>query len=255
MHTFESLKMDLIRGGVKADDTLLVHSSMKKIGPVEGGADTVLDVFMDYPGKQGLILFPSLSYSLVGSETPVFSVTGTPAVTGILPELFRKRPGVVRSLHPTHSLAAYGADAAEFTSGHERFDSPGNRLSPWGKLYDRGGKILFIGTGINCNTFLHAVEEWADVPDSLTEEHQPLVVIDYSGNRIPVPSRRHVGTHSVYYHLMEPFFEEAGAISTLKFGDAECRLLDARKGADAVMKVLKKTPLFFTPEYQETNSR
>lgn len=250
MHTFESLKQDLIRGGIEADDTLLVHSSMRQIGEVEGGAETVLNVFMDYPGRLGLVLFPSLSYSVVNGESPVYSVTDTPSVVGLLPELFRKRRGVVRSLHPTHSLAAYGPDAAEFIRGHERFDSPGHRESPWGRLYDRAGKILFIGTGLGCNTFLHAVEEWAEVPGMLTDEHQPLEVVDYQGNRTQVPSRRHVGTHSKYYHLAGPIFDEARAITHMKFGHAQTVLLDARKAADAVMKLLHDEPLFFTDEYQ-----
>lgn len=40
-------KLDLLQGladmGLTGQETILIHSSMKSIGPVDGGADTVLD--------------------------------------------------------------------------------------------------------------------------------------------------------------------------------------------------------------------
>ena len=145
MYTAEDLKIDLQNLQIFPNDTLLIHSSMKSIGEVAGGADTVLDMLMDYFKETGLLAFPTLSYRDVNAEQPRFDVKNTPACTGILPELFRKRCGVIRSLHPTHSLAAFGRDAAEFTAMHETFDTPGAVGSPWWKLLQRKGKILFIG--------------------------------------------------------------------------------------------------------------
>ena len=249
MYDFDTLSADLVRGGLEHDDTLLVHSSMKKIGEVKGGADTVLNVLMNYFEASGLLVFPSLSYSLVNADSPLFSVIDTPCVVGLLPEMFRRRPRVIRSLHPTHSLAAFGRDAAEFISGHEEFDTPCARRSPFGKLYDRKGKILFIGTGIGCNTYLHGVEEWFGVPNMFTVKPEHLIVIDYNGNRIPVDSRRHVGSHSRYYAQMETNFEKVQAISFMKFGDADCCVLDCRKVADVTGMLLQKNPLLFTEEW------
>lgn len=249
MHTFESLTADLRNAGIVPEDTLLVHSSMKSIGEVEGGADTVLDVFMNYLKSDGLAVFPTLSYRL-NTENPRFDVRLTESQVGILPELFRQRPGVIRSLHPTHSLAAYGKDAAEFTAGHEKFDSPGAEYSPWWRLYERGGKILFLGTGINCNTYLHAVEEWLPVPGSLSEAKQPLEVVDYDGNVIAVPSRRHQGGHSRFYHRLEKLYRDNGAMIDVKFGDAQCVLADCRKLADLTLGALAKEPFIFTEGYQ-----
>lgn len=237
--------------GLKREDTVLIHSSMKSIGEVEGRAEGVLEALEEYFAP-GLLVFPTLSYSVVNARQPVFSVRDTPVCVGILPELFRSRPGVIRSLHPTHSVAARGADAAEFVSGHEKFDSPAHPDSPWGKLYRRGGKIMFLGTGtIGCNTYLHGVEEWLPVPGMLTETHQELVVFDYDGRRIEVPSRRHVGSHSKWYNLMEEPFRKAGGLTEGKFGDAATVIVDARIAGDVTYELLKKTPLFFTPEYQE----
>ena len=74
----------------KPSDTVLVHSSMKSIGKVEGGADTVLDVLMDYFGKTGLLVFPTLTYTIYGEEKKIYSPEKTPSVVGLLPEMFRK---------------------------------------------------------------------------------------------------------------------------------------------------------------------
>ena len=250
MHSKETLKADLARMGLKPEQTVLIHSSMRAIGEVENRADGVLDALMEYFAP-GLLVFPTLTFRYVNAETPEFSVTDTPACTGILPELFRKRPGVFRSLHPTHSVAAAGKEAEEFVSGHENFDSPAHRNSPWGKLYDRNAVILFIGATLTSNTFLHGVEEWLPVPGMLTEVPQALVIKTADNRIIERPSRRHQGQHSAWYHLMEQPFRENNALSEGTFGDAHVYLLDARKAGDVVYALLKEHPLFFTKEYQE----
>ena len=43
MYTKEELKQQLRNVGLTGKETILIHSSMKSIGPVDGGADTVLD--------------------------------------------------------------------------------------------------------------------------------------------------------------------------------------------------------------------
>ena len=87
MHTYKTLTEDLEKSGLKRDDAILIHSSMRSIGEVEGRADTVLDVLMDYFGKEGLLVFPTLTWSNVNADGAVFDVRNTPSVVGILPQL------------------------------------------------------------------------------------------------------------------------------------------------------------------------
>ena len=236
--------------GLKPEDTVLIHSSMKSIGQVDGGADAVLEALEEYFAP-GLLVFPALTYNTVTLENPLFSEKETPCCIGLLPEMFRKRPRTQRSLHPSHSLCAAGREAKDFLAGHENFDSPAHRDSPWGKLYDRDAYILFIGTGISCNTFLHSVEEWLPVPGMLTEEKWPLVIETADGRRLPCPSRRHVGAHSRYYALMEQPFRSGKALTDGRFGDAHVHILRARPAGDITLEQLRHIPLFFTQEYQE----
>lgn len=101
MHTKESLKKQLAAMGLTGEETILIHSSMKAIGETQKGADTVLDALMEFFEK-GLLLLPTHTWKTINAENPVFDVDNEPACVGILPNLFLKRPGVIRSLHPTH---------------------------------------------------------------------------------------------------------------------------------------------------------
>ena len=74
MITKGQLKKDLEKLGIKPSDTLLIHSSMKAIGPVDGGADAVLDMLMDYFRDEGLLVFPTLSYGEINAAHPIFDV-------------------------------------------------------------------------------------------------------------------------------------------------------------------------------------
>lgn len=48
MYTKNQLKEQLKNMGLAGNETILVHSSMKSIGAVDGGADTVLDALIEY---------------------------------------------------------------------------------------------------------------------------------------------------------------------------------------------------------------
>ncbi len=115
MHTKRKPDVDLARLGIDPRGTLFVHS-YKSIGDVEGRADTVLDALMEYM-KDGLLALPTHTWNNVNLQNPVMDVLYTPVCVGILPELFRKRAGVRRSLHPTHSVAAIGRGAGRVPRG------------------------------------------------------------------------------------------------------------------------------------------
>ena len=237
---------NLIAAGLAPNDTVLIHSSMKSIGDVENGANGVLDALIEYFSKDGLLVFPTLSYNIYAHEDMLFSYNDTPSVVGLLSEMFRTRAGVIRSMHPTHSVAALGKKAQEFTSNHEE-KTPCSRTSPWGKLYDYNAKILFIGVkNISCCTYFHAVEEWMQVPDSLSSQPYMLKVKDSLGNVKVLPSYRHINHHNNFYAKPTAILEEHNALKYVKFGDANCILLDAKKSADIVMDLLKEDINYFT---------
>lgn len=249
MHTRENLIKQLEQLGIDNKGTLLIHSSMKSMGEVEGGADTVLDAFTEYM-KDGLLVLPTHTWSYINAENPKFDVHRSPSCIGILPELFRKRPGVVRSLHPTHSVAALGRDAAEFTKDDHLFDTPCARGSAWGKLLDRKATILLVGVDLKRNTFIHGVEEWVDIPGRLTDTHEMLYTVLPDGTEIPVPSRRHCGlSWSEHFWKVDEVLESKGAMYKGQLGDAVVRVCDAEKLTKVITEMLIDNPDLFSDNH------
>lgn len=250
-YTKQSLKQDLAAMGLTGAETILIHSSMKSIGEVEGGADTVLDALMEY-FAQGLLLLPTHTWRFMDGGNTVFDVRNSPCCVGILPELFRQRPGVIRSLHPTHSMAAYGKDAAAYLAGELETSTP---CAPGG-CYDRlrtvHGKILLLGVTHARNTFIHSVEEVLNVPHRLTDKPLKLTVVDEAGESHTAYMRRHYNADQP--HISEDFVKleqaylDCGAAQNTKLGDAKCILCDAEGVFRVTRHVLAPNPEAFVVE-------
>jgi len=155
---------DLRALGVRPDGVLLVHSSLRALGPVAGGAETVVRGLLDALGPDGTLLMPALSYNHVTPAQPIFDVRFTPSNVGALPEYFRTRPGTRRSLHPTHSVCGVGKLAAEILGRHAEDRTPCGPRSPFRLLPEHDGQILMLGCGLRPNTSLHGVEELSEPP-------------------------------------------------------------------------------------------
>ncbi len=246
MHTKYSIMEQIDRLGIKKTDTLLIHSSMKAIGQVENGGDTVIDAFIEYL-SQGLLIFPTHTWKQINEEYSVFNPLTEPSCVGLLTNLFFKRPNVYRSLHPTHSVAAIGRDALNYVSGEENWDTPCPRYGCWGKLYDRNAKILFLGCSLKRNTILHGVEEWNNIPNRMKDEHQMLKIIT-PDRIIERPMRRHynaAGDISENYGKIKDALLYTGLAHEGKIGDADSVLCDAKGMVDLVTSFLHHNPDLF----------
>jgi len=246
MHTKASLKEQLTEMNIDPSGTILVHSSFKSIGKVEGGADTVLDAFSEYM-KEGLLVFPTHTWSTINADNPCFYVEESQSCVGILPELFRKREDVIRSSHPTHSVAALGKESKEYVAGDEQFDTPCARNSTWGKLLDRRAHILLVGVDLRRNTFIHGIEEWLDIPNRLTDTHEMLYTILADGTKIAVPSRRHRGLPwSEHFWKVDDVLKEEGALTFGQLGNAVVRICDTVKMTEVLTRMLTENPELFS---------
>lgn len=245
MYTKEELKQQLRNVGLTGKETILIHSSMKAIGEVEGGADIVLDAWMEY-FAEGLLLLPTHTWANVNAQHPVYDYRNTPSCVGLLTNLFRQREGVVRSLHPTHSLAGYGKNAAEYLAGEEERNTPCTPGGAYDRLKDCGGKILLVGIGHERNTYIHSVEEVLNVPSRLAAEPMLLTTILPDGREKKVYMRKHYNPDQP--HISEDFvklnqaFLDCGAVEVVMFGDAKCLLCDAQKVFRVVRHVLAPDP-------------
>jgi aminoglycoside 3-N-acetyltransferase len=245
MHTLQTLLDDLARLDLNPLGTLLVHSSYRSIGEVLGRADTVLTALETYM-REGLLVLPTHTWSTVDANQPIYSVRDTPSCIGILPEIFRHRPGVFRSAHPTHSVAAKGKDAREFIAGDEYKNTPCAKDSAWGRLLDRNATILFIGVDLTKDTFIHGIEEWLDIPERLTDSQEQLISILEDGTSVAVPSHRHIGNVSDNFHRVEQKMREEGVLRYGVFGDAQVMLHECQPLHDILAPMLEADPQLFS---------
>jgi aminoglycoside N3'-acetyltransferase len=190
------LRRDLAGLGIGAGDVLFVHSSFGAFRGFTGTAVDVITLLQELVGPGGTVLMPSqptagssIDYLESGS---ICDVRTTPTRMGLIAEFFRRTPGVSRSLHPTHPVTGWGRRAEELLAGHETANTPCGTGSPYMKLIEAGGKIVHLGSGFQCTTFLHATEEFTldRMPVSpWTEETYVGRVRDGEGRVLEVPTR------------------------------------------------------------------
>ena len=163
--TFEHIVAALQQVQVDRGAVVYVHSSLSSMGYVQGGADAVIDAFLDVVGPQGTLCVPTIVYAGRGPRPP-FDVARSPSEVGRITETLRLRPEARRSDNPTHSVAAIGRQADEITAGHaggEGRPSPWGELafgheSPWQRFYDLDAICVLLGVDWEVNTMFHYIQ-------------------------------------------------------------------------------------------------
>ena len=240
---------DLKRLGITEGRDLLVHSSYKSLGPDTRGIAKVIDALKAAVGKSGNLLLPTLSYESVTQENPHFDIRNTPSCVGAINECFRKQRGVVRSMHPTHSVSVYGPDAAEITGSHYLDTTPVGSNSPFRKLRDRNGLILMLGCGLRPSTSMHGVEELT-LPPYVLKHTVTYTCVDRDGNTMEMNVKRHNFSNKHGERLTQRYDRLKHVLPTYvmrtgKVLDAECYIIEAKPMWDIAEAVLKEDPLFF----------
>lgn len=241
MYTKEDLIKQLNEMGLLSTDNVLMHSSMKKIGDVQNRADGVLDALMEY-FDEGLLILPTHTWDTIDLENNLFDTSNEPVCVGILPELFRKRANVYRSLHPTHSVGAYGKNAKTYIKGEEDGLTPANPKGLWGRLPEIDAKILLVGVDHGRNTFIHSIEEMMDVPNRFTE-NKILFEIKDGDKTIEREFYKHetpgMPSLSDNYQKAGKLLIDKGIVKEYKFGDADVLLMDAYELMVFIKEMLK----------------
>ena len=245
--TFSQLAAQMKAIGICPGDILLVHSSLRAIGPVEGGAATVLAALREALGPEGTLLMPSfpsgLEYDFATSGY-TFDVRNTPSGCGYLTEYFRNQPGVIRSWSPTHSLAAEGPLAATLLQDHEKCSVTAGKGSPFQKLIEHHGKILMLGPTRHSNTTMHYLENTGGAP-TLSCRCFTTHVITPDGKTIDTPIYPHLPGVNRNYPKAIDLLNEVGGLSAGPIGNATCDLYDAWKLRNVVYDALRENPCAF----------
>ena len=238
-----SMQFQLKALGLRAGDIVLAHSSFKSLGITD--PEEIIGALQDVLRPQGTLLMPALTYL---QQPPHLHDTRTASsCVGFLTEYFRARPGTVRSLHPTHSVCAVGAQVQEMLGEHWRDTTPCGRFSPFHRLIERGGEILMIGCGLRPNTTMHAVEEYV-CPPYLFGPEREYTITDQNGNVFQKMYTRHGfrGYRQRYDRIAGLL--NAEELRTGPVGKALCHLIDASALHRVGVQKLQEDPFFFVEE-------
>ena len=178
--TVDELVTQLRRLGVSDADVVMVHASLRRIGPVEDGATGVIDAIDRAVGDAGTSMMtlgardywswvnehPEEARPELLADAEAFDARHTPADpdVGALAEAYRRRPGTHVSDHPEGRFAARGrlAEALMADQPWDDYYGPG---SPLERLVTAGGKVLRLGADVDTITLLHYAEYLAEIPD------------------------------------------------------------------------------------------
>jgi aminoglycoside 3-N-acetyltransferase len=248
--TRKSLSAELAALGVAPGQLVMVHVSMRSLGFVVGGAVSLLDAMLDVLGPAGTLMMPAHSGDLsdpagwsappvpaawvetVRAAMPPFDPSRTPTWgLGVVPELFRTWPGVLRSAHPTVSIAAHGPLAAEILGTHP-LDDPHGEASPLARAYDRDVKLLLLGVSWHRATLLHLAERRARPDAEATPAGAPML---RDGRAVWQTYRDYDSDPERFGDVGDAL---AGQLTIRQVGSARAILADGRTAVDMGVKVL-----------------
>jgi aminoglycoside 3-N-acetyltransferase len=241
--TVDALRADFAKLGVKPGMALIVHSSLRSLGWVNGGPAAVILALEHVLTPDGTLVMPTHTSDLsdpanwvnppvpevwwetIRDTMPAYEPDLTPTFNmGVIPETFRKQAGVLRSSHPQESFAAWGKHAALITADHALEDAFGEH-SPLARLYDLGGWVLLLGVGHANNTSLHLAEARADIPHRIEHTGAPMLI---NGARQWVEYDQINWDSDDFEALGADFAREPGYERVGKVGSAPARLMPQR---------------------------
>lgn len=194
--TKAELEAALERLGIKKGDILMLHSSLKSLGYVDGGAKAVIDALIGAVGPAGTVVIPTYwqpGGTILGTcKIPgyLFDPRRDGTNLGRLPSEFLRYPGVERSIHPTHSVSAFGPAARYVTEYHHLAPSVFGHGSPWQRCHELNARILGLGVSMGPITIYHMLEDMLldDFPLPVRmQQTWNLPCKDWNGNSLTVP--------------------------------------------------------------------
>tara|TARA_B100000700_G_scaffold303611_1_gene375295 strand:+ start:10666 stop:11412 length:747 start_codon:yes stop_codon:yes gene_type:complete len=234
-------KAELIKGlrsmGIRKGEHLMLHSSLKSIGYVQGGAKTVVDSLLQVLGDNGTLMVPTFTHS----DTKYYDPRKSPSKNGAITEEVRKRPSSVRSLHPSHAVTVIGPDSNELVFNDLNCEPLGKGCA-LDILSKREGRILLLGVNQEVNSIIHVGEYYANDPDrhKLCSPDKPIsIIINHPKHGEEVFLITSMMGKTIAFEQMENVLRKNGQIVYGKLGKALCQLMKASDVINATLDILK----------------
>jgi aminoglycoside 3-N-acetyltransferase len=263
-YNLKDLFNDFKELGIKKGDIVLVHSSLKSIGYVKGGAKTVIRALKKAVGSDGTLAFPT--YPMRGGVLLncrkgdfIFDPKNDKAKTGAIPNTFLNFKDIHRSLHPSHSISALGKYADYITKDHHRGNKTYGENSPWGKIYELEGKILGIGISIAWSTQYHyledkigkkfplkvKVDETYNLKTKIGEEKYIEVVVQPNDPKV---AETRIEKNPFILNYLEKIYKNLNVLHTGKVGNAVSWWFNLKDFIDILEKLAKMGITIYSTE-------
>jgi aminoglycoside 3-N-acetyltransferase len=233
-------------------EILMVHSGVTHLQPMyQGDARSLLELMLRIAGPERTLAMPAFFFGTPElfnlayyRKYPRFDVRRTPSQMGLVTELFRRTPGVTRSLHPTHSICALGPLANELCATHHLSPWRFGELSPFGIMARR--KTTIIGLGVyyyRSLTQVHSMEdilgECFPVPRA-DEDPVQVEIIDKTGKAIRYEIARPLSRDFVLKTERLSEFVPAGEVVEWSFKGTNLYVAEAEKVNAAVKHAARR---------------
>ncbi len=243
--SLSELEKALYELGIAEGQVLFVHSSADKSNAIEGGAGKILQLLLGIIGASGTLVLPTFPFEGMAADylqqNRCFDAKKTPSRVGLLSEIFRRMPGVLRSIHPTHPVAAFGKEAKYFVSEHHLDIHPFGSLSPFQKMEKKQGKILMIGVDSTYLTHMHTVEDMVEkkFPHKVyLDEIKEVQIKDSYGSLWTMQTLVHNPKVTRFKNIVgfEKEWLEMGIMKKHQAGNVELRLFDMTALSEIMVK-------------------
>ncbi len=260
----ELTKTEIVHGlreaGLSPGDVVLVHSAMRTFGPMAGGADAVIDAFLEVIGERGTLVVPAFTFTHEAEDDPVIDAANDPSEMGIITETLRQRSGALRSTAYRHSFAALGRRAGVITEVDPALSSFDLRSS-FGVMLALGAQVVMLGMTYASSTSHHFAEFFCEVPYRHTIDlmikvkhadgsivDQPMT--DYQPK--PSDTGSYYGSRHPDFNRLGSMLEKQGRVGLVGIGNCAVRRFALRDLIDlAQVEATKDHNVFRTAEGEE----
>lgn len=248
----EILEQGLRDLGIQEGDLIFLHSDLMALGIPHNtwSRQEILtfywDAFQRVLGRTGTLATPAYFYEYARLGEPFDTERSSVSKSlGAFSAYACAMPGRIRSCNPLQSIVSIGYKAKEISGGDSLSGYGVN--SPWHRLRQQGGKIVFLGVDMEKMTYVHYIEQLVGVP------HLYFKVFNYpvyrNGKLIPgnpVSAVRYLD-YDIEYHL-KPFEEllfKKGHAKSVHIGNGKILIVGAEEAYQEGIKSLEKNIYFF----------
>ena len=237
-------------GPFKAD-LLFMHSSLSACGSIEGGPATVINALRSWISDRAALALPTHTWSYPDHTgvAPVYDFRSTPSVVGAITNYYWRQPGVVRSQHPSHSLACSSPDAEDFLRNHESCETPCGAGTPYQRIAEGNSSVLMFGATLDAYTLFHTAEDAAGVPYLYVPEQVTLRTKGSDGTVRSLQMWRQDMKVARRFAATAEWLSEQGLLIRRKLGLGELLFIpSARALHETMVTTLQRDPLFLVDE-------